>query len=95
MLPHSHFIAFNDIKSKHFSNELRDSSVYNISCIRQSVAQESDKIHVFYARKFCRPTLGVGVLSKGLQCTVRGPNQAREAISSGRKNILSVLKNNI
>jgi len=25
MLPQSHFIAFNDIKSKHFSNALKDS----------------------------------------------------------------------
>jgi len=28
-----HFIAFNDIKSKHFSNALRYSSLYVISCI--------------------------------------------------------------
>jgi len=52
-----HFIAFNDIKSKHFSNALRDSSLYVISCIRQPVAQELDKIHVLYSHKFCRPTL--------------------------------------
>jgi len=29
---------------------------------RQPVAQESDKIHVLYAHKLCRPTSGVGVL---------------------------------
>jgi len=46
MLPQSHFTAFNDIKSKHFSNALRDSSVYINSCIRQPVNQELDKFHV-------------------------------------------------
>jgi len=45
MLPQLHFIALHDIKSKHFSNTLRDSSVYIISCIRQPVAQEFNKIH--------------------------------------------------
>jgi len=48
--------AFNEIKSKHFSNAWRYSSFCVISYIRQSVAQKLDKIHVFYARKFCRPT---------------------------------------
>jgi len=38
---------------------LRAFSLYVISCIRQPVAQELDKIHVLYARKFCRPTSGV------------------------------------
>jgi len=33
-----------------------------IRCIRQSVAQELNKIHVLYVRRFCRPTSGVGVL---------------------------------
>jgi len=33
MLPQSHFIAFNDIKSKRFSTTLRDTSIYVISCI--------------------------------------------------------------
>jgi len=50
-----------DIKSKHFSNALRDSSLYVISCIRQPVAQELDKIHILHVRKFCRPTSGVSV----------------------------------
>jgi len=36
---------------------LRYSSLYVISCIYQSVAQELDKIHFLHARKFCRPTL--------------------------------------
>ena len=48
-----HFKVFNDIKSKHFSNAIRYSSLYVISSIRQPVAQELDKIHVLYARKFC------------------------------------------
>jgi len=48
-----HFIVFNDIKSKHFSNALRYSSFCVINSIRQPVAQELDKIHVLYARKFC------------------------------------------
>jgi len=44
---------------------LRDTSVYIISCIRQPVAQELDKINVLvYMRKFCRPTSGVGVLEQ-------------------------------
>jgi len=46
MLPQLHFIAFDDTKSKHFANVLRDSRVCIISCIRQPVAQELDKIHV-------------------------------------------------
>jgi len=40
---------------------LRHSSLYVISCIRQPVAQELDKIHVLYVRRFCRPTAGVSV----------------------------------
>jgi len=58
MLPQSHFTAFHDIKSKHFSNALMDYSLYAISCIRQPVAQELDNTHVLYAREFCRPTSG-------------------------------------
>jgi len=38
MLSHSHFIEFNDVKNKHFSNVLRATSLYVISCTRQSVA---------------------------------------------------------
>ena len=65
MLPQSHFIAFNDIKSKQFSNTLRDSTAFTFnSCIRQPVAQELDKIHMLYARKFCRLISGVGVLEQ-------------------------------
>jgi len=60
----SHFIAFNDISSKYFSNVLKASSLYIISCIRQPVAQGLDKIHILYARTFCRPTSGVINLSK-------------------------------
>jgi len=52
MLLQSHLIAFNDIKSKKFSNTLRDSSVYIINCVGQPVAQELDKIHV-YMRASC------------------------------------------
>jgi len=66
MLPHSHFIAFNDIRSKYFSNALRDSSLYVTSSIRQLVAEELDdnSIHVLYARKSCRPTSGVNVVEQ-------------------------------
>ena len=46
MLLQSHFIAFNDIKSKNFSIALRDSTIYIIGCVRQPIAQELDKIHV-------------------------------------------------
>jgi len=35
-----------------------------ISCIRQLVAQELDKINILYVRKFCRYTSGVGVLEQ-------------------------------
>jgi len=62
MLPQSHFIAFNDIKAKYFSNALRDSNLHVISCTRQLVAQELDKSHTLYASKFRRPTSEVGVL---------------------------------
>ena len=48
-----HFIVFNDMKSKQFSNALRSSSLYVISSIRQPVTQELEKIHFLYARKFC------------------------------------------
>ena len=48
-----HFIVFSDMKSKHFSNASRYSSLYIISSIRQPAAQKLDKIHVLYARKFC------------------------------------------
>jgi len=41
------------MKSKHFSNVSRYSSVYVINSIRQPAPQELDKIHVLYARKFC------------------------------------------
>jgi len=64
MLPQSHFISFDDIKCKKFSNALRDSSVSIISCMCQTVVQELDKIHVLHARKFCRPTSGSGVLEQ-------------------------------
>jgi len=57
MLPGSHFTAaFHDTKCKHFSNARSDSSLCTISCIRQPVAEELDKIYVLYVRKFCRPT---------------------------------------
>ena len=46
ILHQSYFIAVNDIKSKHFSNVLRDFKIYNFRCIRQPVAQELEKIHV-------------------------------------------------
>jgi len=46
VVPQSHFIAFNDIKSKHFLNMLGDSRLCIISCIRQPVAQKLNKIHV-------------------------------------------------
>jgi len=39
-------------------------SLYITSCIPQPVAQELDKIHILYAGKFCRLTLGVGVLEQ-------------------------------
>ena len=44
--------AFNETNSKHFSNAWTFSSLCVISCIRQSVAQKLDKIHVFYARNW-------------------------------------------
>jgi len=51
MLPQSHFKAFNDIKSKHFSNALRGSSIYIIDCIRQPVAKNwTSSIRKFYMR---------------------------------------------
>jgi len=47
MLPQSYFIAFNGKKSKIF--QMRCGSLHYsrhvISCIRQTVAQELDKIH--------------------------------------------------
>jgi len=50
-------------KSKRFSNAFKASSIYVISCIRQPVAQELDKIHVLHTRKFCRPSAVVVVKS--------------------------------
>jgi len=71
--------AFNEIKSKHFSNAYRYSSLYVISCIRQSVAQKLGMIHVFYA--LCRPTSGVRVLNQksllGFDLTCVGVHQKR------------------
>jgi len=67
MPPQWHVIAFNDIKSKHFSNALRDSTVFTLSAAyvrQQPVAQELDKIHIPYARKFFRLISGVGVLEQ-------------------------------
>jgi len=49
------------MKSKHFSNALRYSSLYVIRSIRQPVAQQLDKIHVLCARTFYGPMSGVGV----------------------------------
>jgi len=40
MLWQLHFIAFKDIKSRHFSNVLRDSAFTFSSCTRQLAAQE-------------------------------------------------------
>jgi len=80
MLPQSHFTAFFDINYKHFSNALRDSSVYVFSCIYQPVAKELDKIHFLYAHKFCRPTscrcLGAKSLL-GFDWTCAGVQQKR------------------
>jgi len=45
-LPQPHFIVLNEIKSKHFSNASRDSSVCIINCIHEPVFQELDKIDV-------------------------------------------------
>ena len=45
-----HVIVFNDMKSKHFWNALRYSSLYVMSSIRQLVAQELDTIHALYMR---------------------------------------------
>jgi len=45
---HSHFIAFTGIRFKHFSNPLRDFSIYVVSFIHQSVAQKLDKIQIVY-----------------------------------------------
>jgi len=50
--------CFNDIKSKHFANPLRDSSLCVSSFTCQPVAQELDKIHILHARKVCKPTSG-------------------------------------
>jgi len=52
MLAQSHFIEFNDIKSKSISNAFRDSSVYIINCGSLPVAQELDKIHVYMRAGF-------------------------------------------
>jgi len=63
-------MAFDDIKPKHFSNALSDSSVYVISCIRQTVAQELGMIHVL-------------VYIRGVKHTAHGPNPARCGVGSG------------
>jgi len=47
-------VAFHSV---HFSNALSDPTAFTLP-----VAQELDKIHILYARKFCRPTLGVRVI---------------------------------
>jgi len=52
MLAQSHFIVFNDIKSKNFSNAFRDSSVHIINCGSLPVAQELDMIHVYMRAGF-------------------------------------------
>ena len=52
MLLQSHFIAFNDIKSKDFSNALKYSSLYVNSCICQPVAQELDKLTPYMCVSF-------------------------------------------
>jgi len=66
MLPQSHFIAFNDRKSKHFSNTLREPSVCMTSCTRQpgrSKIRQDQRLSL-HARKFCRPASGLGVLDQ-------------------------------
>jgi len=40
------------IKIQTFLNALRESSLYVISCLRQPVVKELDKIHFLHARKF-------------------------------------------
>jgi len=52
--------GFAPLRWKHFSNALGASSFYVLSCMRQSVAQELDKIHFLYARMFYRPTSWIG-----------------------------------
>jgi len=66
MPPQSHFTAFSDMKSKQFSNTLRVSSLHVISCIRQPVTHELDKIHVLYARKFVDQLRGLCLSAKSL-----------------------------
>jgi len=67
LLSQSHFIALTQIPNI-FQTRL-GILAYVINCIRQPVAQESDKIHVLYARKFCRPTSGVGILKESRYST--------------------------
>jgi len=77
MLAQSHFIAFNEIKSKYLSNPLRALSVY-INQLHTSTSRsrtEQDPHLSLQVRKFCRPTSGNGVLEQGFQTT------AREAVS--------------
>jgi len=52
MLSQSYLIAFNDTKSKNFSNALKDSSIYIINCVSQPIAQDLDKIHVYMGSSF-------------------------------------------
>jgi len=56
MLSQSHFTAFNDIKSKHFSNALIALAFMFNSCKRRLTAQElgDNRTHILYALKFCR-----------------------------------------
>ena len=55
-------VAFHSVeKNKHFFKRFEALCLYAISCIRQPVAQELDKIHVLYVRTCCKPTSSVGV----------------------------------
>jgi len=67
MLPQSHFIAFNDIKSKHFSNVVRDSTAFTSSAAYINQSLKNCTRSTSYVCKFCRPTSGVGVLDHGTE----------------------------
>ena len=95
MPPQPHFISFNDTKSKHFSNLLKDSSVYiyNVSCIRQPVAQELDKIHVLVCMRASFVDLfGSRCLRAGSPNYGPRPHPALETLSSSCKDILWIMQ---
>ena len=84
--------AFHSVEKKQtFFKRVDGLCLYAISRIRQPVAQELDKIHVLYVRKFCKSTSGVRVS----KLPPSGQIRPRKSFQPAREGFLTLIQNNI